>query len=1100
MDNNSSRPSQSRLLSIPLRHSLLHKPVLTVAKSIFQLADQEKSKRSAAAANYNPNLYCNIHNNEDEDEVNEGSGSYYPYLSRVNELRSSRRRSKNVSSTSQQLASNIWSKWQAMKTDANNKKSKKNKAKYYDSESDDEEEEEQASRHPNKFQEGLDFLAAGKELAAKLHNEGQELTHNHLDVINNLDGLERIWIDYGGKIGLNEQEFVLFLSSVLSLPGSELSILFQKMDANSDGSLSFDEYLSYLIRELSHNWQFSSGRGQYILNELDTPPISIHNNSHQITQILAVPKESNHNPGKYIFLSKDNTISVYNSNNMTALATLPNPNKHRYVASATSANILSVPHVALEYSNLTKQVFVADLDKKIHLYQQAYRQFIHIDHINTPDTPHSLALFNNNLFVGDTNGSVHIYNINHNNSNSNNHSSNPSSSLSSHELLSSVSIHHRSESVCRIQYINNVGLLTCSLDGSLTLSDLNNNCQLLRQLTGHRRGVYCFASGVEQRMIVSAGFDGRILIHDPFLSQPTSILPIVHNNILDIFLNESKNQLITVCSDKKVRLFDIRSLKVIQSLVDSTEYSPNDLFSAAAFDYEQQQLITASNKIRIWPTQIAPNNRTRQSGAPAHNNLIVAICYSQIFQQLVSVSVDETVHVWSLFSAKSVFEFRCSHNNSPITAACLDHKGKRLITASHDGAVKCFNFSNGSLMHEFKSIHREISYLLYLPRSLQCLVGLSWDKNLIRWPHSSNSGNHKANSSILDTSKDNEYNINNKILSVGYYGNQLTTGGLNGEIISWYMDSNRLNKRFHIKTNPNSNKNPNITKIYYYQSTSANIVYLILGCDDGSLLVYNSATLELLYENWSCVTEAVNGIAINAAGNRLVIIDCQSDCKLFRIAPTTTLALELSLINSFDPHSSGTITSLLYIDCIEAFVTSSDRGEMFLFSMMSGELLCKYAQTKVWPIVDNRSAIHSKMQQSLHANDDSDEEIDYKEKMKQQPSSSNEAGSKAAALQYIEQHPPLHFKSYNVTNVIKEEKSHNNKLSSSAAHQFSGYKKLHLNDLFNKLEVEMKVANEKNHKKCSSIPPLLYRQASTNSTLTAGSSSHRRSQFSVEKL
>ena len=39
---------------------------------------------------------------------------------------------------------------------------------------------------------------------------------------------------------------------------------------------------------------------------------------------------------------------------------------------------------------------------------------------------------------------------------------------------------------------------------------------------------------------------------------------------------------------------------------------------------------------------LAPGNKSR-SGGPAHGNLVVAVFYSDVFKQLISVGVDETV-------------------------------------------------------------------------------------------------------------------------------------------------------------------------------------------------------------------------------------------------------------------------------------------------------------------------------------------------------------------------------------------------------------------------------------------------------------------------
>jgi hypothetical protein len=58
-------------------------------------------------------------------------------------------------------------------------------------------------------------------------------------------------------------------------------------------------------------------------------------------------------------------------------------------------------------------------------------------------------------------------------------------------------------------------------------------------------------------------------------------------------------------------------------------------FIAVAFDDAQQQLVTAGNKVRVWPVQTAPGNKARKDG-PAHSNLVVAILWSVHFNMILT--------------------------------------------------------------------------------------------------------------------------------------------------------------------------------------------------------------------------------------------------------------------------------------------------------------------------------------------------------------------------------------------------------------------------------------------------------------------------------
>jgi WD40 repeat protein len=133
-------------------------------------------------------------------------------------------------------------------------------------------------------------------------------------------------------------------------------------------------------------------------------------------------------------------------------------------------------------------------------------------------------------------------------------------------------VHTPGESVRKVAQIANVGLLSAGMDGGLHISDLESG-RLVRSLLGHKRGVYAFAHCASHRCILSAGFDSRVLVFDPYLSSPTGALSGHHGHgrLVDVLVNERKNQVVTVSSDKKVRIFDIRTFKCISTLADGTE-------------------------------------------------------------------------------------------------------------------------------------------------------------------------------------------------------------------------------------------------------------------------------------------------------------------------------------------------------------------------------------------------------------------------------------------------------------------------------------------------------------------------------------------------
>jgi len=1087
---------------------------------------------------------------------------------------------------------------------------------------------------------GIDYVAAGRHIASQLARSGVKVSHNHLDVIHNLAGLEKVWLS--SRDGLDEGEFVRFLEGALRLPADELRVLFQKMDANADGALSWDEYLSYLLIEVGHHWQFRAAKGTFHLREIDQPAKSVGGGGSgsgsgsvsgvcgsagadagvgggpqvQVTQIAVVPAQdgndalsragraaqSNVNAPKYILScrhGREQMIQIWNASTLTYQCHLPAPwtnrkgigsQHHGHVGSDASASprfhppphhhahrvggvrrfapsgggmdggalrprraggggwkeestnplatfrsrihassqhtssveemvarrmgrinmfdsssttgatasiagddsssVLTdgppsmlgassvygrtsstsssshhpshvlIPHTTVAYYPTSKQILVASMDKTIHFYaQNGSRTFVQVDRMETQGTPQCMDVFvgsarrggqsiastmhggsgsgssgggllsNDLLIVGDTSGRCNAYRLplsryddsevvekhpsmrvggladrRHHESYVSSTSVGMPATMSSSALFSPYSLstnpthtpracssfqaHAFGESVRKVSLVPSVGLLSVGMDCLLNISDLES-AQVVRSLRGHKRGVYSFAHCESYRCTFTVGFDSRILVWDPYLPTPTGSLPGLGGcaNILDVVVNERKNQILTATSDRKIKVYDIRTLQCIYTTMDNTSMDARgegmvasafgsltkrtplarrmrggeeEELSAIAFDTDLQQLITAGTGIRAWPVMIAPGNQARRGG-PAHRNLIVAICYSAVFQQIISVSVDETVHLHDIYTGKSVFEFRTNHG-SPITAACLDHRGKRLLTAAHDGSCLMWNFNNGARMHEFKSRNKEVTALLYLPRTLQCVVGIGLDRSVIRWPDPSSP---KGTPCLVQ----HEHHERSEVGAMAFHESMLVTGASDGEIIAWYVDSARVNKRFNIPITPRTSKRPGITKLLFIDFPFG-LVLLVAGTDDGSIHFMKLSTCSTVFSLFEVFPEPVVCMAVNrvtdgtsnteGGRSRLMVADCQADAKLFDLSGVKddedAPIADLPVLRSWEPHPGGTTTDVISLELISAFASASDMGDITLWSSVDGKFIAKFGQRKSWPIHDPRQA------------------------------------------------------------------------------------------------------------------------------------------------
>jgi WD40 repeat protein len=314
----------------------------------------------------------------------------------------------------------------------------------------------------------------------------------------------------------------------------------------------------------------------------------------------------------------------------------------------------------MAYSAHKHQIVLGSVDKKLTFFQVAFRKYTFGGRVSLPNPPRALCCehwavtHKDLLVVGDSVGRVTVYDH--------------GDWCPAPRELSWANLHfdlsdpsrQRGASVTRMALWPNIGLVSGGMDGRLIISkDIENLQSTQKVLTGgHDRGIFALAHSTVHRCFVSAGYDRKVLVWDPFLPKPVGFLPEQSGDIMDLVINGSHNQIITIFADKKIKVFDIRTHTEICSLVDTAEYSfQNESFTAAAFDEENQRLVTACNKLRFWHVSKSDNKpigSTVSIGLKESVQPVVAVLYSATFHELVTVHADEMIRVWNFFTGRLV--------------------------------------------------------------------------------------------------------------------------------------------------------------------------------------------------------------------------------------------------------------------------------------------------------------------------------------------------------------------------------------------------------------------------------------------------------------
>ena len=333
-----------------------------------------------------------------------------------------------------------------------------------------------------------------------------------------------------------------------------------------------------------------------------------------------------------------------------------------------------------------------------------------------------------------------------------------------------------SDWVTKMLYIEkNDTLITSSKDGTIKATDFSKH-QVKWTARAHPAGVNSFVYCRSFNFIVTCG-DRNIHILDPFTGKKTNSL-IGHSDVVvDIRLNENETLLLSVSSDKVLRVWDIRMYKCIGMYVDKEIHMPENKFFAMEYNPMRKTVLLASSRLVMYKRKLMPHKvkRTLSTGL-----------YNTQFRQLVTASVDSAIQVWAVDHGEAVFSFENVHGKASITAATFDSTGRRLVTGSIDGQVRTWNFNNGQQLGEFEGFGEEevscVAYTVEGPNNF--ILAGGWNRRVCIWSDDETF----AHSAPLRSFTRHAEDVTSMCVCGGATSSIVASGDYDGVVFLWRLD------------------------------------------------------------------------------------------------------------------------------------------------------------------------------------------------------------------------------------------------------------------------------------------------------------------------
>ncbi|KAJ3083935.1 WD repeat-containing protein 49, partial [Rhizoclosmatium hyalinum] len=768
-----------------------------------------------------------------------------------------------------------------------------------------------------------------------------------------------------GSSGFDIDKFREVFGKVLggNLSYDQMTMLFMKIDANSDGTVDWDEFSTYMMAG-------SMGETEHLINVIDEKIRKMINGPHKdmIKRIDFVPKER-----KYVTVSREGIVGIYGLN--LKLQKTVDTKKFFPNMSWVADALFMHDHAKLVIITDDRQLCIFDIlsikPRLIACIAQLENNPLCLAYAPQYDDSGDLILF------GDDGGYVNVLQITRkflfeNVSDNDNLEQLTPAKLQKKDSLkkNSLSYYRRkihNDWVLKVHYYQEMnGFVSCASENtkSLVIGDLERKTVRYIHVP---KGIKCFDVCRRPSFLVTGGRDKIIRLWNPYvLSKPAGSLHGHNTAITSLIVNHEESQLISLSEDKVIKIWNIRNLNCIQTLMDKVPHRPENIISGIFFDSTNRQLLTGSNKLETWPLY----KNLRHTIARSHDAGIVSAMFNENFHQVVSGCQNGTVSIWDLASGDKIFQFHNAHGKLEITAMCFDTSGRRLVTGSRDGIVKMWNFNNGMILRKMmKPNTLEATDVIFVEMgSNHYIIAVGWDRKITIFvddpDHFETHPVRILNGSGWGAHKGHEDDIS----SVAFCPpNMLATSSVDGVIVVWNLESGYIKLTLREPfLDLRSKEEKVVEKVLFLQNpekmTSRWHKIPLISCHaDGYLRFWDIYEGCMVYEMNCQITEdeGLGAMALNPDNTLLMLGGSRGHIRIFDLKAFTldnnkreAKDYECQVVmKTFWRAHIQSISSVNYVNAHDVILTSSKDGTVRVWTS-DGTHIGIFGQDVPWIIDD----------------------------------------------------------------------------------------------------------------------------------------------------
>eukprot|EP00924_Labyrinthula_sp_SR-Ha-C_P006274 snap_masked-scaffold_31-processed-gene-1.44-mRNA-1 protein AED:1.00 eAED:1.00 QI:0/0/0/0/1/1/6/0/949 len=263
------------------------------------------------------------------------------------------------------------------------------------------------------------------------------------------------------------------------------------------------------------------------------------------------------------------------------------------------------------------------------------------------------------------------------------------------------------QALTAVQYIQDLQTVVVSCeDSTVTIVDLER-LRVRRVFKKHTKAVTCFQYFITRKCMISAGRDKTIKLWNPYtlvlLGEVTS--DYIESSTIQLELIEKQFQYIIILTSLSfIRFFDSFSLELKHVLnLPASFYIAaldNSFFSSFLYYPEKQFIIAFNPKPHAYYIKkLQKSDPTTTHEGDGIQRETIAL-YNQEFKQVVTL-LGQEVKIWDISTNCLLFKFLHPEQVAFLNA-CFDTSWRRLVTSNVNGVIEVWNFNNGALLAGFQ--------------------------------------------------------------------------------------------------------------------------------------------------------------------------------------------------------------------------------------------------------------------------------------------------------------------------------------------------------------------------------------------------------------